>query len=174
VGESVTGWWRSNALALGALVVLVPATYAAVTWNEWSAVLQNSASQPITVEPGDHAEYAGATVGPASADFTELPDAPEGARVVTVTLHIDPGDDPLACSELELREIGGLARQWNAREDLGREWDPDRHSSCSSEIEAPYDLLLDYLVPADAAGPFVVELKSVAGWPEFVRAVVEP
>lgn len=174
MGAPVTGWWRSNAVALGALMVLVPATYAAVTWNEWSAVLQNSASQAITVEPGDHAEYAGATVGPASADFTELPDAPEGARVVTVTLHIDPGSDPLQCTKPELREIGGHQRQWDLREDLGREWDPDRHTFCDSEAESSYELLMDYLVPADAAGPFVVELKSVAGWPEFVRAVVDP
>lgn len=170
----MTGWWRSNALALGALVVLVPATYAALTWNEWSPVLQNSGSQAITLQPGDEVEYAGATIGPASAEFTELPDMPAHSRVVTVTLHIDPGDPPIACDKPQLRELGGSGRTWNLREDLGRDWNPDLKTFCDREVEQPYELLIDYLVPDDASGPFVVELKSVEGWPQFVSAVVEP
>lgn len=170
----MTGWWRSNAIALGALVVLVPATYAALTWNEWSSVLQNSASQAITLQPGDDVDYAGATIGPASAEFTELPDMPAHTRVVTVRMHIDPGDPPIACTEPELREIGGLARTWSLHEDLGREWDPDTLTFCASEPEGPYDLLIDYVVPEDVSGPFAVEVKSAAGWPRFVSAVVEP
>jgi len=174
MGGPVTRWWRSNALALGAIVVLVPATYAAMSWNEWSSVLQNSASQAVTLQPGDEIEYAGATVGPATAEFTQLPDMPPRTRVVTVTLHIDPGDPPITCSPLPLREVGGLERQWDARDDLGREWDPDIQTFCDSEAEGAYDLLLDYLVPEDVSGPFAVEVKSVEGWPEFVSAVVEP
>ncbi|MFD4960102.1 hypothetical protein [Microbacterium sp. NPDC058389] len=182
----MTGWWRSNAVALGALIVLVPATYAALTWNEWSSVLQGSPSQAITVEPGDTVKYAGATVGPASAEFTELPSVPQGAHVVTVTLHIDPGkhskpgkpgkptNPPISCSSPELHEIGGLERQWNANDDLGREWDPDRWTFCDSDATGPYDLLLDYLVPVDVSGPFTVKLSSGVAVPEFVSAVVEP
>ncbi|GAA5206374.1 hypothetical protein [Microbacterium kyungheense] len=170
----MSGWWRSNAVALGALVLLVPATYAAMSWNEWSTVLENSASKAVALPPGEEIPYAGATVGPASAEFTELPDAPAHTRVVTVTLHIDPGDQSFSCTVPQLREADGHRRQWDARDDLGREWDPDIHTFCDSEAEGPYDLTLDYLVPDDASGPFVVELESVAGRPEFVSAVVEP
>lgn len=174
MGESVSGWWRSNAVALGALVLLVPATYAALMWNEWSDVRQNTATQPITVDPGDTVDYEGATIGPASAEFTELPDIPQGTRVVTVTMHVDPGDPPLGCGPPELREVGGLQRQWDARDDLGREWDPDTTTLCSSEATGPYDLLLDYLVPDDVSGPFTVELFSASAAPLFVSAVVAP
>lgn len=170
----MTGWWRSNAVALGALVVLVPATYAALTWNEWSSVLQNTPSQAITVQPGDTLEYAGASVGPVSAEFTELPDAPQGARVVTVTMRIDPGDPVLRCQSPELHEIGGLQRQWDADDDLGREWDADRWTFCDPDATGPYDLLLDYVVPDDVSGPFTVTLSATSALPEFVSAVVEP
>ncbi len=174
MGEPVTGWWRSNAVALGVLVVLVPATYAALTWNEWSSVLQGGPSQAVTVQPGDTLEYAGATVGPASAEFSELPSAPQGARVLTVTLHIDPGDPVLHCRTPELHEISGRERQWDANDDLGRKWDADRWTSCNPEATGPYDLVLDYVVPDDVAGPFTVKLYSASALPEFVSAVVEP
>jgi len=174
MGEPVTGWWRSNAVALGALVVLVPATYAALTWNEWSSYLQGSPSQAITVEPGDTLEYAGATVGPVSAEFTELPTAPQGSRVVTVTLHIDPDGPELHCSTPELHEIGGLQRQWDANDDLGREWDADRRTFCDPEATTPYDLVLDYVMPEDVSGPFTVKLSSPSALPAFMSAVVEP
>lgn len=170
----MTGWWRANAVALGAIVVLVPATYAALTWNEWSSVLENSPSQAVVLEPGDEIEYDGATIGPASAEFTRLPGMPAGTRVVTVTMHVEPGDPPLQCSPPKLYEVGGLQRQWTARTDLDREWDPDLQTLCSSEATGPYELVLDYLVPEDASGPFTVELFSASGMPEFVSAVVEP
>lgn len=172
--EPVSGWWRANAVALGAIVVLVPATYAALTWNEWSSVLQNSPSRAVVLEPGDQIDYAGATIGPASAEFTRLPDMPAGTRVVTVTMHVDPGDPPLKCGTPQLHEVGGRQRQWNARNDLGREWDPDLQTLCSSEATGPYDLVLDYLIPDDVSGPFTVELSATSEWPEFVSAVIEP
>lgn len=174
MGEPVTGWWRSNAVAVGALVVLVPATAVAMSWNEWAVTLRNTPTAPISVAPGESAEYAGATVGPASADFTELPLAPQDARVVTVSLRIDPGDPAIACSKPVLREVDGAQRQWNARDDLGREWDSERRAFCDPEATAPYQMEIDYLVPEDASGPFTVELGSVGWYPEFVSAVVAP
>ena len=170
----MSGWWRSNAIALGALVVLVPAAALTMSWNEWAGIRANSATEPIAVAPGDSTRYAGAMVGPATAEFTELPLAPQDGRVVSVTVRIDPGDAALACLKPVLREIDGERRQWSTRDDLGRDWDPDRWSFCNDEATAPYDLELDYLVPADASGPFSVELESAVAWPEFVSAVVAP
>ena len=68
----MTGWWRSNAIALGALVVLVPAAALTMSWNEWAEIRQSTATEPIRVEPGDSVRYADAVVGPVSAEFTEL------------------------------------------------------------------------------------------------------
>jgi hypothetical protein len=172
--EPVTGWWRANALALGALVVLIPAAALAMSWNEWAGIRQGTASEPISLAPGESAEYGGATVGPASAEFTDLPLAPQDARVISVTVRIDPGDPAIACAKPVLREVDGAQRQWNARDDLGREWDSDHWDFCDSEATAPYEMEIDYLVPEDASGPFAVEISSAEALPEFVSAVVAP
>ncbi|WP_194410333.1 hypothetical protein [Microbacterium cremeum] len=168
----MTGWWRSNAIALGALVVLVPAAVVTMSWNEWAGLRQ--ATEPISVASGESVRYADALVGPVAAEFTRLPQAPQDARVVTVTVPIDPGDPAIACSPFVLREVGGARREWAPRSDLGREWDSDRKTYCDDEATAPYEVELDYLVPEDASGPFTVEFGSAGSYPEFVSAVVTP
>jgi len=174
MGEPVTGWWRSNAVGLGALAVLIPALALTIGWNETAPGASNSPTRADALTPGSSTDYAGAVVGPVQADVVELPLAPQGTRVVTVAIEVDPGASPFSCASPVLREIGGSGRQWNARTDLGREWDPDRQTFCDAESTARFTLELDYLVPDDASGPFAVELGSPEAYPEFVSAVVEP
>ena len=50
----MTGWWRTNAVALGALVVLAPALVGVVAWNEWS---QHDSGRPVHVDTGGSATY---------------------------------------------------------------------------------------------------------------------
>ena len=61
------GWWRTNAVWLVAIGVLVPVTVGAIAVNEWSAYDLGHATKPISVEPGGSARYDGARIGPASA-----------------------------------------------------------------------------------------------------------
>ncbi|WP_203582385.1 hypothetical protein [Microbacterium hibisci] len=170
----MTGWWRANALALGAIALLVPALILTISWNEGPAGDATLGTRPLTLDAGESMSYAGATVGPASAAFTDLPLAPQDTRVVSITLRIEPGSRAFGCTTPVLRETTGTQRQWNATDDLGREWDPDVQTFCDPDDTAPYELELDYLVPADASGPFAVELASATALPEFVRAIVEP
>ena len=172
----MTGWWRANAVPLGVLLVLVPATTIAVGWNEWWGYYSGRASIPIAVEAGDSTEYAHATVGPATAEFTDRPLAPEDARVVAVRILIDPHGLGFSCAIPQLRELEGSQRQWDAASayDLDPERDFDLRESCDSETAAPYTLDLDYLVPLDASGPFTVEVTSAERIPEFARLIVEP
>jgi hypothetical protein len=175
VVQAVTGWWRANAVALGALVLLVPVTAAAVGWNEWSGYYSGRASSPVTIQSGESAAYGEATIGPATAQFTEHPLAPEGTRVVSVRVQVDPGDPAIQCIQPALRELEGVRRQWNsASYELDRGWDADRPTSCIADATEPYTLDVDYLVPLDASGPFVVEIESTGLLPEFARVVVTP
>jgi hypothetical protein len=168
----MTGWFRSNAVALGVLVVLVPATTLAIGWNEWSG--GGYASLPRTVEAGDAIAYGGATVGPATAEFTHAPLAPDAARVVSVHVPIDPDRLGYQCAIPLLREVGGAQRQWNATSgyDLDPDHDSDLREICDSERAAPYTLDVSYVVPRDASGPFTVEV--VSGTSEVARLIVEP
>ncbi|MCP2635832.1 hypothetical protein K0817_004525 [Microbacterium sp. HD4P20] len=173
--DALTGWWRANAAALGVLVLLVPATAAAVGWNEWSSYYSGRASIPIMVQAGESAAYGEATIGPATAEFTEHSLAPSGTRVVSVRVRVDPGDPAIQCFEPPLRELEGLQRQWNsASYELDRSWDVERPTSCIADATTPYTLDVDYLVPLDASGPFVVDIESGGLLPEFARLVVAP
>lgn len=171
----MTGWWRQNAVALGALALLVPALGATVVWNEWSQSSAGALDAPVVVEPGDEARYGDALLGPAEAEFVEDPLAPADARVLRVRIDVDPGDPALPCAEPILRELDGAHREWWADTDeLSTDWDPQFPASCSSEATGPYTLDARWVIPLDATGPFGVDLVSTELWPENLRFVVEP
>ncbi|WP_404429290.1 hypothetical protein LG299_08765 [Microbacterium lacus] len=169
----MTGWWRRNAVALGVLVVVLPATFVTVASQE--SAQRGGASHDVFVALGESVKYAGATVGPAQAEINDDPAAPRGTRVVAVTVEIDPDPtNPIACLSPQLHEVGGLQRAWNERSvELNRGFDEDI-TSCSSEESLPYSLRLEYVVPEDATGPFTVDVNSVEGWPDLARLRVEP
>lgn len=169
----MTGWWRRNAVALVALGVLLPATVAAIAVQEWGEI--TGATQPVLVDAGESLEYVGAVVGPARAEFVEDDAAPSGAKILSVTVEVDPDPAaPIACVTPRLRELGGLGRQWSERSyELGRSLDEDL-TTCASDAASPYRMVLDYVVPDDADGPFTVEVDSFEGWPVQVRLLVDP
>ena len=169
------GWWRRNAVPLVLVAVLLPVTAGVVAVNEWSEWDLGHGTKPITVEPGESVSYGGATIGPAKAKFSTDAAAPPGTRVVSATVLVAPGDDPISCLTPHLREAGGAGRQWDeASYELERDFDSDRVTFCSSEMPIRYSLTLDYLVPVDATGPFTIELESGDELPRFVRLIVEP
>jgi hypothetical protein len=170
--RAVTGWWRRNAVALAAVAVLLPATVAVVAVQEGSGA--GGASHEIVVPLGESIEYSEATVGPADAEFVDDPLAPRGTRVVRVTVEVVPDPaEPIACKKPLLREVSGLQREWEESSyELGRGY--EELTFCSSDEIAPYSLVLDYVVPDDADGPFTVDVDSVAGWPVLARLQVEP
>lgn len=169
------GWWRRNAISLAAIAVLLPVTVGVIAVNEWSEWDLGHATKPITVPAGETVSYAGATIGPARAEFTDDPLAPPGTRVVSTTVLVDPGDSPIVCRTPHLREAEGAGRQWDeASLELERDFDAARNTFCSSEMPIRYSLTLDYLVPDDAEGPFVIELESGEELPVFVRLTIEP
>lgn len=169
------GWWRRNAIPLVAVAVLLPLTAGVVAVNEWSEYDLGHATKPVTVPAGDSADYAGAVIGPARAEFASDDAAPEGTRVVTATVLVTPGDEPIACLSPVLRELDGAHRQWNeASFELDRDFSDDRRTSCDSEMAIRYSLSLDYLVPDDATGPFTIDLESGAGLPRYVSLVIAP
>lgn len=168
----MTGWWRTNAVALVALGVLAPTLVGVVAWNESSS---SSSGRPIHVAVDDSVTYAGATIGPATAEYRDDPLAPQDTRVVSVRLRVDPGIPAIECTEPQLREIGGAERTWAAASyELDRGWDAENPTSCVAEATESYTMVVDYIVPEGASGIFAIELTSAESWPDFVSAVVEP
>ncbi|MGZ8804291.1 MAG: hypothetical protein ACXWZG_03190, partial [Microbacterium sp.] len=162
-------------VSLAAIAVLLPVTVGVIAVNEWSAWDTGHATRPITVAAGEAVTYAGATIGPAKAEFVDDPLAPAGTRVLSTTVLVEPGESPISCPSPHLRETGGAGRQWDeASLELERDFDTGRNTFCNSEMPIRYSLTLEYLVPDDATGPFEIEIESGDELPEFVRLIVEP
>ena len=171
------GWWRSNAWALIALALLIPAVVVTVGANEWSDYFSGRPSQPIDVRAGDSAGAGDAEIGPASAEFStdDTLTVPDGMRVVVASIHVDPGDPAIGCVPLVLRESSGAQRQWDeASLEVGWPYDAEDPTSCASDATGPYTLVTPFLVPDDARGPFSVELVTGKELPRFVRLAIVP
>jgi hypothetical protein len=169
------GWWRRNAVSLVAVAVLLPVTIGVVAANEWSSFGAERATKPVSAQPGDAVAYGGATIGPAKAEIVADASAPRGSNVVSATVLVTPGDEPISCLTPTLHETDGAQRQWNeASFDLDLDVSADQKTVCDSELRIRYSLTLFYIVPDDATGPFAIELEAADALPQFARLVVEP
>lgn len=168
-------WWRRSALWLAAIAVLLPVTVGVIAVNEWSDWDIGNPTRQIAVASGEDVAYGGATIGPATAQFTDDVDAPAGARVITATVLVTPGHEPISCQAPMLREAGGAQRQWDeASFELDIEYDADTKTSCDSELPIRYSMTLHYLVPQDATGPFTIDISTGDALPQYVSLLVEP
>ncbi|MBO9627587.1 MAG: hypothetical protein J7484_14600 [Microbacterium sp.] len=175
------GWWRRNTVALVALAVLLPASVLAIGWREWSAVYDSATQRTHPVLAGDDGTVAldGATWGPVTSGiFTAADDlpVPDGAKVVAVKVRVDNDDlgDPTSCPAPVLIEQS-TGRQWSEMSTaLGLGYDPDYPLTCTSDPTGPYELLVPFIVPVDAEGPFWVEVAPYDTAPSFARFSIAP
>lgn len=161
MGDAVTArWWRRNAVALGALVVLVPLSLWAFDTIEVGAV--RTADRAVAA--GEQTRVADWTLGPAtieSLDRTQV-GAPAGTDPVVVTIRVDAGDEDVGCSAPTVTEQA-TGRQWRTVYTLDWTAGDDQQTFCNSEVVAPYDLVYTVMLSHDATGPLVVELPTVFG-----------
>ena len=173
IDPAAPNWLRRNAVALIVVAVLLPVTAAAVSLNAWQDLL---ATTTTTVPSGETVRFGTADVGDARARFDGTVDElPQGTRVVATQIDIDPRGEDFTCFAPVLRETTGAGREWNdSTSSLDRPYNPDRVTYCTSDEHAPYTLEVDYLVPDDADGPFVLELSSSSVPSEKLLLAVAP
>lgn len=176
----MSGWWRRNAAALGILAVLVPVTGLTIGWREWHEVHDNAGRRTFAIDvPADGTtELAGATWGPVRSGVLEDVSGlvvPDDARVIAAAITVTPaGDEAVGCPRPVLVEQS-TGRQWNEmRTELGFEYDADEPTTCVSDATDPYEVLVPFIVPEDAAGPFWVEVAPFSAGSTFVRFSIDP
>lgn len=164
------GWWRRNILALAALALLIPGTALVIGGNEWWNYFSGRPVLPAEVAADESASYGGsvfsnANLAPLSAAGLEVP---AGTRALLVTIDVDPTADAEGCGAPSLHELEGAGRAW--RMSAALDWyDMERPTACRSEPEGPYTIATPFLVPADATGPFAVEVVTAGELPRFLR-----
>jgi len=178
------GWWRRNAVALIALAVLVPATFGGAAWWEWKYAYPDSGKPLYAVEPtkSGTVDLVGATWGPVKAkaitDTSGL-DMPDDAQLVLVGIDVTPtGTKAPTCWAPTLVEQG-TGRTWqSSRLELGLLSNSDEPDTCVPTLEGekaePYQLILPFVLPDDARGPYWVIVEPLFAESRFVRFSIDP
>jgi hypothetical protein len=174
-------WWRRNAVALLSLAVLIPATAGAIGWRQWSATFDQPTQRITAITPGenDEVDLAGATWGPVTSGiFTEADgfDLPAGTKIVAVKIPVDNHDldDVAECGAPMLTEQSS-GREWTEMSvAIGLEYDPDSPTTCTYQPEGPYEMLVPFIVPDDASGPYWVDVVPYGTAPVFARFSIDP
>lgn len=153
-------WWRANAAALGALVLLVPASVFAFDALEFGAVrnASHSVDAAATTTVGDW------TIGPAAitpADPAEV-GAPSGSQPVVVTVEVTPGQDEVTCQQPSLIDPAS-DRRWRTAFDLDWTAADGQQTFCPSDLRGPYQVATIVLLPDIAGGDRIVEFTVGIG-----------
>jgi hypothetical protein len=175
-----------------ALAVLAPATIAYTFSTEWLGYYAERPSQPVHVDAGEPAEFAGTTwrlldaerVGASSArgEAAELPD---GTDLVLVHVSVDPHDldasgrSP-AC-DVQLDELSGaggsVQRSWGDARYENIDYETELGSfetGCNAELTTPYEMEWVYLVPSDAGGDLALQLETLDELPRYLHLALDP
>ena len=175
----MTGWWRRNALALGALAVLTPVTFGAIAWEGWWGHYSYENAFPIDVAEDETLELLDTTWGPIrSSEIEDLSgfSVPSDARLVAAALPVDPHGDPPGCLSPTLVQQSTGIRWAEARSELGLLSTSEEPTSCvtGDDETYPYELIVPFVIPGDAEGPFWVEVASADAVPSIIRFWVDP
>ncbi len=178
-------WWRRNALALVAVVLLLPLTAVVVGGNEW---LDRNVGRPVfpdTRTAGEEPAFGGILFGPVELDETYVvPDGisvPAASRVVVARVRVDRLGTTRPCSVPLLTELDS-GREWSsASSEVG--WRSVQPPLCPSELFVPVDpsgkptstiegrfwIEVPFLIPRDADGPFGIDIVVADELPGYLR-----
>ncbi|HWK78535.1 MULTISPECIES: hypothetical protein [unclassified Microbacterium] len=172
-------WWRRNAVALIGVAVLVPMTAAAIGWQEWYQYFGFGARAvtAIAVAEDDTVDFVGATWGPIRGgeidDLTGL-DVPDGTRLLAAAIPVQASTEGIGCETPKLVEQS-TGRIWTpTRLEIGLLSDPDEPETCLSAEAGDYELIVPFVVPDDAEGPFWVDVRPYDAGGSFLRFSFEP
>lgn len=180
------GWWRTNRLALIALLVLVPVIAVGVGWNGWHFYYGFGFRKVTAVEAPEKGtvKLAGAVWGPIRsgeiADTSGL-NMPAGTRLVAAVVPVDPDGKVVHCDAPVLVQQS-TGREWTPlRSEVGIPFSIDENERCTAvladeddpESAQSFSLTVGFVVPDDVTGPFWLEVAP-SGDARFVRFAIDP
>lgn len=163
-------WWRTQRTALIAVAIAAAAVVGAYVWLD----VLPSIRQPDRVieagpEGGSRAVISGQELELGFVEWGEF-DAPGGSRTLSIRLAASGGPDAASCGTATLTEQSS-SRTWvSSRKGLELPAGLDE-TSCLAE-PASYRILLVFLLPDDAEGPFVLDIEGDDS--DVARFTVDP
>jgi hypothetical protein len=177
------GWLRRNAFALGAVVVLVPVTLGVTFSNDWGRYYSTRPSQPIEVDAGSAADFAGTgwRVDSTRRVAGGSPEAlaahlPGGSDLVVVTVEVTPreldeeGASTFCEVRLEEQDGGELARSWGdaTLEPIDFEGADGVENGCTPDLTGPYRFEALFVIPASVDSALALHLEVSDELPRYL------
>lgn len=159
-------WWRRQRTALLALVITAAAVVGATIWLD---VVPNIRATDRVIDAESTVDISGQTLTLGPTEWGEFA-APDGSRTLSIRLESSGGADASVCGQSTLTEAD-TGRTWvSSRKGLDVSSD-DGENSCTIESSA-YRILLVFLLPDDAEGPFRLDIEGSDS--DVARFVIEP
>lgn len=149
-------WVRTQRRALIAVLCTAIATAGVYLWLDVLPVAEAQQETIITSSDGT-AEIAGQELVLGDVRWDEFA-APADSRVLSVRLRASGGPDASMCGTVTLSEQHGQ-RTWRDGDDLVDVPYEAGESYCIAE-SAPYDVISVFVLPADAEGPFFLDIAG--------------
>lgn len=160
-------WWRAQRRALIALLVCAGAVVGAYLWLDVRPWADGDDDRVVVAE--DSTEISGQTVTLGPVEWDEF-EAPQGSRTLSIRFRASGGAEADSCGPFSLTEERS-SRVWlSSRTHLDVPYD-EGESSCQAET-APYRILIVFLVPDDAVGPFRLDIAGRDD--DIARFLIEP
>ncbi len=155
-------WWRTQRVALLALLLAAVATAGVHLWLDAAPIAEERESrEPVYVLPDDDTasvEIGGHELTVTSTRWAEF-EAPEGSITLSVRLDARSDADAENCTAFLLSETDGERVWQDAHRDVDIPFDEPGETSCRPESPA-YGILAVFLLPEDAAGPFWFDVPA--------------
>lgn len=182
VPAPASSWWRSNRVALGLVVILLPAVIAFTFTNEWGAYWSQRSSEGVAASAQSGADFGEAhwkldgtrRIPNRSAQGLAI-GLPAGTDLVVATIAVDPASvDAEGLSTfctVRLAELDGgrTSREWKQtgyttgyRPPEGIEY------SCVRELSTAYRFDAAFVVPADAGDDLELRLDVADELPRYL------
>ena len=159
-------WWRTQRTALLAVAVAAIAVISAYVWLD---VLPSIRQPDRVIEAGSGAVISGQELELGFVEWGEF-DAPSDSRSLSIRLTASGGPDAASCGSATLTEPSS-SRTWVSSRD-GLDVPSDSGSTSCAAEPASHRILLVFLLPDDAQGPFVLDIEGDDS--DVARFTVDP
>jgi len=183
----MTGWWKSNRVALLGIAVLLPVTLGAIYANEWGRYNAINPTSPIDVTARETVDFGGANwTLEGSRSITSVTEEgreaglPVDTVLHVVTFEVDPYEFTIdeftserrsAYCQLQLVEADGAQRTWSTAtfSPISYTRSDGVEGSCWSENTEQYTVEAIFVVPRDASDNLVMTLDPGTERPNYLR-----
>lgn len=174
------GWWRRNAVALAASVVLAGGLAWIMTSSEYTEYYGHRPSQPVSADSDETIDLDGTTFTLIDVERLYPSGLPRGSAGLRVTVEVaaGPGGELPGGCVVKIAETGGSQadRWWSSASISTVDFlvPPGTETYCPGEPTGDYTLAVPFVVPDDVDGTLTLRIEVPTSLPRYATFELGP